>query len=151
MILYFHQRSDPSVTKCTLTDNDAGLYGGGMCSFGETTAQITQCTFASNSASHSGGAIATRVASEAAITECVFDGNTAAFAGAMHNTVGGNASVVGCIFTDNAAVIGTDGGGGFGGAVYNNISSRSRSRPRAVALPGNHAQGSTCCNRVNGR
>ncbi len=130
--------SNPTVTNCTFTANEAYL-GGGMsndysnpvitnCAFIDNTASygggifnnysspsITGCTFALHTYPARGGGIY-NFSSSPSLASCTFSSNTGS---ALYNTANSSPTVTNCAFTDNFKAI-------EGGAITN----ESRSSPR---------------------
>ena len=53
--MYNKDRSNPTLTNCTFTNNSASDFGGGMCNDDRCQPTLDNCTFTSNSAAYGGG------------------------------------------------------------------------------------------------
>jgi predicted outer membrane repeat protein len=90
-----------TLTKCTLSNNHAGLAGGAIYhGFGAQSLTLNQCLFTGNTAGAEGGAI--RTVSEMTLTanQCIFTGNSAYRAGALWNG-GGPTTLTQCVLDGN--------------------------------------------------
>jgi len=108
--------SSPTIRRCTLFDNDAGL-GGAIGCVMKSAPLIDECFFFINFSGF-GGAVFNSGGSTPTIIDCIFDSNTAGFGGAIANIEESDADISGCLFTHNTAI-----GSGFGGAIYNALMS----------------------------
>jgi len=96
--IYNHSAS-PAVRDCTFSDNSADN-GGGMFNWGSSSA-VTDCTFLDNSAGGHGGGMRNEESSPA-VTNCTFLGNYAdAWGGGMSN-YSSSTTVTNCTFSDNS-------------------------------------------------
>jgi hypothetical protein len=123
-------RSSSLVEGCTLTNNRANPTGGGVyCR--EYTGSIVDCTITGNSAVRYGGGIGVATSSTARIARCTVSGNTASgdHGGGIY-IMSATAVIDTCVMSGNT--------GGFGGGLYNGLSSFCTIR-RSI-LAGNHAR-----------
>jgi predicted outer membrane repeat protein len=109
----YNPSSPLELTNCTFSRNTADQSGLGGAFFGSRSAPVTMtdCTFADNSA-HDGGAIF--AADQLTLVRCKFIGNrisTDGIAGAVFNDY--PTFISGCVFANNSA-----GNGGEGGALF---------------------------------
>ena len=113
--------SSPTVTNCTFSGNWAFLFGGGMYNEISSNPTVTNCTFSGNGAGFRGGGMY-NLDSSPTVTNSTFSGNmTSDAGGGMYNS-GGSPTVTNCIFSANSATP-DKFGGGFGGGMFNEISS----------------------------
>jgi hypothetical protein len=109
----YNERSSPTVTNCTITENTA-YAGGGMYNV-VSSPTLTNCTFTGNTASYGGGML--NNSSSPIVTDCHFANNISTkYGGGMHNYSASNPTVINCGFSDNTA---SERGGG----MYNDYSS----------------------------
>ena len=106
--MYSCSESDPAVSGCTFSGNEAD-FGGGMHSF-DSSPNVTDCTFTNNRA-HAGGGMYSSSGSPMVI-RCTFSGNEAAAGGGMQNGGSLPMTVTDCTFSDNVASY-------YGGAMSN--------------------------------
>ena len=102
--------SSPTVTNCIFSSNTAtGRFdgGGAMIIPDGSNPTVTNCRFESNIAFHRGGALV--IGGNPTIIGCVFIGNSADFGGAIYN--GGDPIFINCLIRGNEALI--------GGAMHN--------------------------------
>ena len=84
-------------TNCVFRDNEAE-YGGGVCSFGETT--LDNCTVANNAAGDFGGGVYVDALVSFSATNCVFRDNEAiSYGGGV--CASGDVAIVNCLFENN--------------------------------------------------
>ena len=101
--------SSPTITDCTISDNTAAYYGGGIdCNY-YSSPTITGCTISGNTANDSGGGISCRDYSSPTITGCTISGNTAADSGGGISCSDSSLTITDCTISDNTA---NDSGGG---------------------------------------
>jgi len=108
-------RSSPTLTNCTIKNNTAHGWGGGMFN-DNSSPTLTNCTFTGNTAVYDGGGMYNWHSSSPTLENCTFENNTASYGGGMWNNYVAFPTLTDCTFTDNAA---TNGGGG----MYNTTSS----------------------------
>jgi hypothetical protein len=97
----FSYSSSLQLANCTLSDNSAGNYGGGMSSYMATPA-LTNCTLSGNtSGSYGGGMYNYRAAP--ALTNCTLSGNTGLQGGGMAS-LQSLPEVTNCTFYGNTAI-----------------------------------------------
>lgn len=112
------QNSDPIIKNCVFSGNTAGNFGGGVfCWSGAPT--VLRCTFLGNFSANYGGGIGC-YQSDTAVVNCVFSGNDATRGGAIAFYQCSNPTVMNCTLSGNTTKSG--GFGGYGGAVYSNLS-----------------------------
>ncbi|MFB3105308.1 MAG: hypothetical protein ACE1ZA_10295, partial [Pseudomonadales bacterium] len=128
-------QSSPTVINCIITDNTLYIEGGSAKGAGMSNVSsdptVINCVFSQNDALNDcfawGGGMY-NLNSNPTVTNCTFDGNRAIGGGCAGNSVGegggmfnDNSSpiVSGCNFSGNRASGGKDGGGGWGGGMYN--------------------------------
>jgi predicted outer membrane repeat protein len=99
-----------TVTGCTLYHNSAGLEGGGI-EVGSGNTTIVSSTFSCNSAGLKGGAIDSIGGFSTTVRECLFAGNTATDGGAIYENGAVSMDISGASFSGNSA---SDSGG----AIY---------------------------------
>ncbi len=110
--IYCDFNSNPTINKCTITDNSAFHGGGIMCgSDSGSSPTITNCTISDNSADRGSGIYSYN--GSPAITNCIISGNTAVGGpdeegGGIYCSTGSTATITNCTITGNAA---GDGGG----------------------------------------
>ena len=104
-----------TMTRCTLTGNSAGVYGGAIYNEnleGTVTLTMAHCVLSGNSAGNFGGAIYSDPC--VMLTNCTLSGNSAGnYGGALFN--GGGLTLTRCTLTGNSVT-----GSGLGGAILNN-------------------------------
>ncbi len=99
--------SNPTITNCTISGNEASGWGGGIYSDQGSQPLISGCMISNNTAGSSGGGIRSNYA-EPTIINCTISTNSASYGGGA--SVGGGALVmIGCTISGNTAV--EDGGG----------------------------------------
>jgi hypothetical protein len=103
---------------CTVEENTALVFGGGVINAFDSHPTLTHCTFALNSASHGGG-MANWFGGRALLQGCTFLANSADNSGgAMYNSFESDPVLTDCTFLENSTL-------GLGGAIYNFDSSPS--------------------------
>jgi parallel beta-helix repeat protein len=109
--------SNPTVTNCTFSGNNAVNDGGGMYNYSNSSLTVTNCTFSNNSASWGGGIY--NMTSSPTVTNCTISGNSAVAGGGggMINYAGSYTMVTNCTFSGNNAA--TNGGGMWNGNFSN--------------------------------
>ena len=113
----FVRSSRPQISHCTISNNIAEIWGGGIYVDGTTTdpfPQISYCTIANNSALGSNGGGISFNAGSFDITDCIISGNTAEQSG------GGLYIASGATDTVNISncIISNDSSSGYGGGIY---------------------------------
>jgi hypothetical protein len=93
--------ASPTIDKCIIIDNKAGVYGGGVCNYYGACPTVTNCIFAKNST--------------------IGNGQWGGYGGGICNLVNSVTTLTNCTFSGNAAYI--DNNGGYGGAMLNHTSS----------------------------
>jgi hypothetical protein len=97
-----------SVLRCRFTGNNA-INGGGLFAGSGVTLNVADGTFAANTGTRGAGFFAGGPGTNVAITQTRISGNNAAEGGGCYISNVAFASVVRCIFTDNASNSGTGG------------------------------------------
>ena len=69
--------SNPTINNCTITENTAWKYGGGIYLTVLDTAIITNCIISGNYAGYGGGGLYCRGGTDSIITNCIISGNSA--------------------------------------------------------------------------
>ena len=108
-------RSSPTLTNCTIKNNTAHGWGGGMFN-DNSSPTLTNCTFTGNTAVYDGGGMYNWHSSSPTLENCTFENNTASYGGGMWNNFVAFPTLTDCTFTGNTAVY--DGGG-----MYNTTNS----------------------------
>ncbi len=113
----FVRSSRPQISHCTISNNIAEIWGGGIYVDGTTTdpfPQISYCTIANNSALGSNGGGISFNAGSFNITDCIISGNTAEQSGGGLYIVSGvtdTVNISNCIISDDSSF-------GYGGGIY---------------------------------
>ena len=100
-----------SLSLCTVSNNWAAHFGGGIYSDAHVAATISDCTLSGNAAGDSGGGFyCLSVSSALALTRCTFSGNAATNnGGGMAFAGSSSGKIAGCALSNNRA--GANGGG----------------------------------------
>ncbi len=108
----FNYDSNPTVTDCAFSGNEAGIDGGGIYNYGGIQV-VTNCAFSGNEAGNNGGGMYNYYVEPKVmkVTSCTFTGNTASNNGGGMGNTWSNLPVTNCTFSGNSA----EGGGG----IYN--------------------------------
>lgn len=93
--------ASPTINRCIIIDNIAGVWGGGMYNYYGACPTVTNCIFANNST--------------------IGNGQWGGYGGGICNLVNSSATLTNCTFSRNAAYI-DNGNGGYGGAMLNHSS-----------------------------
>jgi len=72
----YNDDSEPTVSNCTFSENEAG-FGGGMANVYGGAPTVRSCTFSGNSATHYGGGMFNDWGSSPAVTNCILWNDTA--------------------------------------------------------------------------
>ncbi len=100
--------SSPTITKCVITDNEAGGYGGGIDCY-DSDPTITNCVITDNSADR--GAGISCYYSGPTITNCLVTGNSGELGGGVSCQWHSDATLNSCTIADNSVTK-------FGGGLY---------------------------------
>jgi predicted outer membrane repeat protein len=100
--------SSPIVINCTITNNAAEYFGGGICSTGGGGIALTDCRFVNNTAGEEGGGLHVW-ACESTLKRCVFIDNHSKGHGAAIFNAGSRLRMFHCTINKNKA---TEGAGG---------------------------------------
>jgi hypothetical protein len=106
--------SSPTLTNCNFINNKAHSMGAGLCNR-YSNPRLTNCSFSENSVEYDGAGMV-NVQSSPTLISCTFTGNSAAYGGGINNSTG-IPSMRNCIFSGNSA--------NYGGGIYNGDSSPS--------------------------
>ena len=113
----FARSSRPQISHCTISNNIAEIWGGGIYIDGTTTdpfPQISYCTIANNSALGSNGGGISFNAGSFDITDCIISGNTCDGSGGglyINSAVTDSVNISNCIISDDSSA-------NYGGGVY---------------------------------
>ena len=108
-----YSNASPTIRNCLLDDNVANM-GGGICCRNAHSPTITHCVISNNHSTNDGGGIQLWN-SWPMIENSLFHGNSADYdGGGIHGWDGGSATVLNCTLFENRAV--RKGGGIFGGS-----------------------------------
>ncbi len=97
--------SNPTVTNCTFSGNNAFGGGGGMQNTNNSSPTVTNCTFSGNTTLGGGGGMGNLNNSNPTVTNCTFSGNMVQLAvggGGMGNFNDSNPTVTNCILWGNS-------------------------------------------------
>lgn len=101
----YNDTSDSIISDCTFLDNSAP-HGGGICNV-LSDPNVTYCIFTGNQAALEGGGIANRENSNPEVINCVFSGNTAFNNGGGMRNLQSSPFVTNCTFSHNSANLGS--------------------------------------------
>jgi parallel beta-helix repeat protein len=109
--IYVGSGSSPTITKCTITDNEIiTVHGGGGIHCYESSAYITNCDIRGNMAPGGGGGIFTH-SSSLELINCTITGNWTGWIGGGIASMHSITDIVNCTISGNRA-------DNFGGAIY---------------------------------
>ncbi|NIP27147.1 MAG: hypothetical protein GWN67_28345 [Phycisphaerae bacterium] len=94
--------ASPTINRCIIIDNKAGIYGGGMCNYSAACPTVTNCLFVNNSA--------------------IGNGTYGGYGGGISNLTYSVVKLINCTFSKNSAYI-DNSNGGYGGGMFNSMSS----------------------------
>jgi hypothetical protein len=98
--------NSPTIRNCVIQNSYAEEgFGGGICLDEGSTAIITNCTITDNSAAYYGGGISC-IYSSPVITGCTISGNTAILEGGGIDSGHSDANILNCVIIDNKAPLG---------------------------------------------
>ncbi len=108
--------SNPTLTGCTLTDNVAGVEGGGgICCWNESNPVLNNCTICGNSSAGDGGGVYCGV-SDPILVGCTICGNQVSYnGGGIYCVFRSYPTLTNCTISGNTADY---NGGGIGGYYY---------------------------------
>jgi hypothetical protein len=110
----------PSLIKCRFICNSASQAGGGLYNDSGSNPKLTDCAFSGNCVLGGGGAIVNGPYTGITQVGCVFKGNRAWAGGAIADLYVKDATLIGCVFSDNFAEWA-------GGGMYNAVSYSGKS------------------------
>jgi hypothetical protein len=113
-----------SLSGCTLDNNFATNYGGGIFNYSLGSVTLTNCTVASNSASYDGGLYSEGTV---AARNCTFAYNSASVNNGGVVSAGGSFDLAGSLVASNTAVVAPDVYGPFDSGGYNLIGNTNSS------------------------
>ncbi len=137
----------PTIINCSLQNNQATSYGGGICDYGGMI--LTNCSLQNNTASLGGAMYMEAPRAAPVLTNCSFQNNRAGNGGAIHN-YGSSPIVTNCHFQNNTAI---NSGGGFdndqGSPKFRSCSLQNNVAPEGGAIRNGGDLTMTNCNLQN--
>ena len=127
--IYCEYYSSPAIFNCTINGNSASGGGGIFCTYSNPS--ISNCDISGNSAGHDGGGIRCASNSIPLIFNCTISGNSAAWGGGIYSDLDSNPSISNCTISENTA-------SHHGGGIYCRDPSPSISN---CNISGNSAEG----------
>lgn len=109
----------------SISNNNSGKDGGGICIASDVTATLTGCTISENSANSTGGGL--KIYSPAKLTNCKILENSSGWDGGGFGCEVSASATINVIFTECEIIENTSGNNGGGGAILSNVNATFKS------------------------
>ncbi|MDD6969566.1 MAG: right-handed parallel beta-helix repeat-containing protein [Treponema sp.] len=111
----------------SISNNNSGKDGGGICIASDVTATLTGCTISENSANSTGGGL--KIYSPAKLTNCKILENSSGWDGGGFGceVSASDSATINVIFTECEIIENTSGNNGGGGAILSNVNATFKS------------------------